>query len=181
MPRLKEEYPFLRLSDKFALEAALEHVDAAYKKFFREHTGFPRFASRYNPAGNRYTTKFTNGNIAVETGEDGLSYVKLPKIGKIRFVLPNGKTVHDIVPEGTSVLSASVKRAGQTHTVSLQLEAVVEKPAELTEVSVRDIVAADMGIARFATFGNSGRKSQMDPFTCEASAPSAESPFEEAV
>lgn len=154
MPRLKKEYPFLLLSDKFALEAALEHVDAAYKKFFREHTGFPRFASKYNLSGNQYTTKFTNWNIAVETGKDGLSYVKLPKIGKIRFVLPKGKTVRDIVPEGTSILSASVKRAGQTYTVSLQLEAVVDKPAELAEVSVRDIVAADMGIARFATIGN---------------------------
>ena len=34
LPSLKEEYVFLKNSDKFALEAGIEHIDTAYKKFF---------------------------------------------------------------------------------------------------------------------------------------------------
>lgn len=154
LPKLKAEFPFLCLSDKFALESSLEQVDTAYKNFFQKRTGFPRFACKNMPSGNRYMTKFTNGNIAVLTGADGLSYVKLPKIGQVRFVLPKGKTAQDVIPAGVSVLSAAIKRSGKRYTVSLQLEAVIEKPPALSEVSVRDMVAADMGIARFAAIGN---------------------------
>lgn len=81
LPKLKEENEFLQLSDKFALESAIEHIDNAYKKFYenvklyrkvgkykkgRKHNnvyGFPQFASKYKPNGNKYTTKFTNNNI----------------------------------------------------------------------------------------------------------------------
>ena len=42
LKRLKEEKPWLCEVDKFALEAAVEHIDAAYTKFFREGSGFPR-------------------------------------------------------------------------------------------------------------------------------------------
>ena len=31
---LKEEYPFLKSSDKFTLVSAIEHIDMAYKNFF---------------------------------------------------------------------------------------------------------------------------------------------------
>lgn len=152
LPALKEEFPFLKLSDKFALEAAIEHVDTAYKNFFGGRAKFPKFASKYKPAGNAYTTKFTNGNIAVLM-EKGLPYVKLPKLGKIRFVLPKGQTVASLVPEGTAILSAVVKRETNHYTVSLQLETVVPTPEQLMEVSIKDILAADMGLKTFAVIG----------------------------
>lgn len=44
-PKLKEQYSFLTLSDKFALESAIEHVDTAYKNFFEGRAAFPKFAS----------------------------------------------------------------------------------------------------------------------------------------
>ena len=58
LPKLKEENPFLRRSDKFALEAALQSVDSAYRNFFSGRSGFPKKASRFKPNGNRYTTKY---------------------------------------------------------------------------------------------------------------------------
>lgn len=154
LPALKEEFPFLQVSDKFALEAALEHVDAAYRKFFARTARFPRFTSRQKPSGNAYTTKFTNGNIAVTTGKDGcrkgLPCVKLPKIGLVRFVLPKGRTLDSIVPHGVRILSASVKRSGQRYTASLQLETVIRKPVAPEAVQVSRILGADMGIKSFA-------------------------------
>lgn len=155
LQQLKKDFPFLQESDKFALEAALEHVDAGYKNFFAGRAKFPKFVSKWKPAGNSYTTKYTNGNIAI-LEENGLPYVKLPKVGKIRFVLPKGRTIPSLIPEGTAILSAVVKRETNHHTVSLQLEAVIPKPEQLMELHVRDILAADMGIKRFAIIGGQG-------------------------
>lgn len=154
-PRLKEEFEYLKLSDKFALESAIERVDDAYKNFFEGRAKFPKEASRWKPAGNSYTTKQTNGNIRVE-GAGGLPYIRLPKIGLVRFILPKKKTLPDIVPKGTSILSATVKRNGDRYTVSLQLEAVVQSPVHAMRLSVHDILAADMGIKTFAIIGGKG-------------------------
>ena len=58
LPQLKKDFPFLQESDKFALEAALEHVDAGYKNFFAGRAKLPKYASKWKPAGNSYTTKY---------------------------------------------------------------------------------------------------------------------------
>lgn len=161
LPKLKEDFSFLRLSDKFALEAALEHVDTGYKNFFAGRAKFPKFASRWKPAGNSYTTKYTNGNIAI-LEERGLPYLKLPKVGKIRFILPKGQTVASLIPPGTTILSAVVKRETNHCTVSLQVEAVIPKPEQLMELHMRDILAADMGIKRFAVIGGQGWEEEIE-------------------
>ena len=96
LPELKEENPFLYQSDKFALESAIEHVDAAYQNFFARKSGFPKKASRFKPNGNRYTTKQTNNNLSLVLDKDGLPCIKLPKVGKIRIVLPAGKIFSDL-------------------------------------------------------------------------------------
>lgn len=152
LPRLKEEFPFLKLSDKFALEAALEHVNRAFQNFFDKRTGFPKSASRWKPSGNQYTTKFTNNNIAV-LEKDGLPYLKLPKLGSIRFILPKKRSLDSIVPKGTSILSASIKRKGDHYTASLQLETVITKPETVSGVYIRNILAADIGIKSFMVIG----------------------------
>lgn len=161
LPQLKKDFPFLQESDKFALEAALEHVDAGYKNFFAGRAKLPKYASKWKPAGNSYTTKYTNGNIAI-LEENGLPYVKLPKVGKIRFVLPKGQTIASLIPDGTAILSAVVRREANHHTVSLQLEAVIPKPEQLMELHVRNILAADMGIKRFSIIGGQGWEEEVE-------------------
>ena len=151
-PKLKEQYSFLTLSDKFALESAIEHVDTAYKNFFEGRAAFPKFASKWKPSGNTYTTKWTGNNIRLEE-HDGLPYIKLPKVGLVRFILPKKQTIQTLVPHGTSILSVAVKKKGDRYTASLQLETVVESPVQLNQMSVRDIMAADMGIKLFAIIG----------------------------
>lgn len=151
-PKLKEQYKFLTLSDKFALESAIEHVDRAYKNFFDGRAAFPKFASKWKPSGNTYTSKWTSNNIRLEE-QGGLPYIRLPKIGLVRFVLPKKQTVQTLVPHGTSILSATVKKKGDRYTVSLQLETVIESPVRLRQMPVRDILAVDMGIKLFAVIG----------------------------
>ena len=62
---LKKEYGWLKEVDKFALTNAIYNMDAAYQKFFKEHTGYPKFKSKHD-GHKSYTTNFTNGNITAD-------------------------------------------------------------------------------------------------------------------
>lgn len=73
---LKKEYEWLKEVDKFALTNSVYNMDSAYQKFFKEHTGYPKFKSKHNHY-KSYTTNFTNGNIEV-LFED--NKIKLPKL-----------------------------------------------------------------------------------------------------
>ena len=62
LTNLKKELVWLKEPDKFSLQNSLKDLEAAYKKFFKEKIGFPKFKSKKT---NRfsYRTNFTNGNI----------------------------------------------------------------------------------------------------------------------
>ena len=154
LPKLKEENPFLRRSDKFALEADLQSVDSAYRNFFSGRSGFPKKASRFKPNGNRYTTKHTNNNLSLALDKDGLPCIKLPKVGKVRIVLPAGKTFSGLCPSGTSIKKATINRQGDNYEVSLGMETVIDQIHPVEEVSVSDILSADMGLKDFAVLGD---------------------------
>ena len=158
LPSLKEEYPWLKDADKFALEAAVEHVDDAYKNFFSGKARFPRFAGRYKPAGNRYTTKYTNGNIRLFTGRDGLSYVQLPKVGKVRCVMPKGMTPEDILSNSGRILKAAVIRDNRNYLVSLSLEHVVDRVTPVTMADPGRVISMDMGLRRFCDYSADGKE-----------------------
>ena len=158
LPSLKEEYVFLKNSDKFALEAGIEHIDTAYKKFFENikkgrKAGFPKFVSRFKPNGNSYTTKYTNNNIEL-LEIDGLPYVKIPKIGKVRFVMPKRYSLKTIQPEYTKILSICIKYQRDSYAVSLQMETVIDKIIPVQTVSKDRIYSIDMGIKDFGIYGN---------------------------
>ena len=80
---LKSEYEWLKEVDKFALSNSVYNMDAAYQKFFREHSGYPKFKSKRD---NRksYTTNYTNNNIEVSFEENR---IKLPKLKWVKAKL----------------------------------------------------------------------------------------------
>jgi putative transposase len=77
---LKKEYEWLKEVDKFALTNSVYNMNSAYQKFFKEHTGYPKFKSKHDNH-KSYTTNFTHGNIAVDFEENR---VKLPKLKWIK-------------------------------------------------------------------------------------------------
>lgn len=83
---LKKEYGWLKEVDKFALTNAIYNMDSAYRKFFKEHAGYPKFKSKHD-SHKSYTTNFTNGNIAMDF-EKGK--VKLPKLKTVKAKLHRG-------------------------------------------------------------------------------------------
>lgn len=155
LPKLKEEHPFLLSSDKFALESALGHVDNSYRNFFSGRASFPKFASKYKPNGNRYSTKQTDNNIALAEGKDGLPYIKLPKVGMVRIVLPKGKLFPGLCPSGTVIRKATVIRQGNRYDISFGMETVIDEIRLVEEVSLSEILSADMGLKDFAVLGDS--------------------------
>ena len=81
---LKKEYEWLKDVDKFALTNAIYNMDAAYRKFFKEHAGYPKFKSKRDNH-KSYTTNYTNENIVVDF-EKGR--VKLPKLKMVKAKPP---------------------------------------------------------------------------------------------
>ncbi|AHM58224.1 putative transposase in snaA-snaB intergenic region (plasmid) [Peptoclostridium acidaminophilum DSM 3953] len=96
MTLLKKELVWLKEVDSIALQSSLKNLSDAFDRFFKKQNDAPRFKSKRNKV-QSYTTKFTNGNIAVAGNK-----IKLPKLGLVRFA--KSKEV-----EGR-ILSATVRR-----------------------------------------------------------------------
>lgn len=73
---LKKEYEWLKEVDKFALTNSVYNMDSAYQKFFKEHTGYPKFKSKRNNK-KSYKTNLTDKNIEVSFIKNK---IKLPKL-----------------------------------------------------------------------------------------------------
>lgn len=96
---LKAEFEWLKEVDKFTLQNSLRDLDGAYKKFFKEHTGFPKFKSKRNHRFS-YRTSFTNNNIEYLGG-----YIKLPKLGKVKIrdkQIPQGRILNATISQTPS-------------------------------------------------------------------------------
>ena len=154
LPALKKEKEYLNDTDKFVYENACRNVDDAYNRFFKGLSGFPKYASRTKPNGNSFTTNFTNNNIELKM-IDGIPYVKLPKVGCVRFILPKGKILTDIQPHGVSIKAATVSRElNGSYRIALRMESVIDKPVFLTVINAREIISVDLGLKEFGVFGN---------------------------
>lgn len=108
---LKKEHKWLKEVDKFALTNSVYNMNSAYQKFFKEHTGYPKFKSKRDHK-KSYSTNFTNNNIKVLFKNNR---IKLPKLkwvkakihreftGKIKSVtisqIPSGKYFVSILVE----------------------------------------------------------------------------------
>lgn len=132
LTQLKAELIWLKEVDKFALQNSLKDLDNAYKKFFKEHSGFPRFKSK-KAHDFSYRTSFTNNNIQY-CGKQ----IKLPKLGLVKIrdkQVPNGRILNATISQEPS---------GKYY-VSLCCTEVEIKPYEKTGC----IIGIDLGIKEF--------------------------------
>lgn len=129
MKNLKSELEWLKEVDSTALQSSLRDLDSAYQKFFKEHSGYPKFKSKKKHK-HSYKSKCTNGNIQY-CGK----HIKLPKLGMV-------KTKNKLVPQGR-ILNATVSQEPSgKYFVSLCCTDVDIKPLEKTSNSV----GIDLGI-----------------------------------
>ena len=98
---LKQQLVWLKEPDKDALQKCLKDLDMAYQKFFKEHTGYPKFKSKKNRY-QSYRTSYTNNNIRFEN-----KHIKIPKLGYV-------KTRDKQIPEGR-ILNATISQEPNGH------------------------------------------------------------------
>lgn len=81
LPFLKKQVEtiWLKEVDSIALQSSLRSLSDSFDRFFKQQNQYPRFKSKKNPV-QSYTTRSTNGNIAILGNS-----LKLPKLGTIRF------------------------------------------------------------------------------------------------
>ena len=132
MKKLKSELVWLKEVDSTALQSSLKDLDIAYQKFFKEHSGYPKFKSKKTHRFS-YKSKCVNGNIQYCD-----KYIKLPKLGMV-------KTKNKLIPQGR-ILNATVSQdpSGKYY-VSLCCTDVNITPFEKTE----NAVGIDLGIKEF--------------------------------
>lgn len=142
LTQLKKEFIWLKEVDSIPLQSVLKNLADAFTRFFKKQTDAPRFKSKKNKI-QSYTTKQTNGNIAIVGNK-----IKLPKLGFVRFA--KSREV-----EGR-ILNATVRHnLSGKYFVSILVETEVQ-PLEKTGSSV----GVDVGLKDFAilstgeVFGN---------------------------
>lgn len=79
LTKLKKEYEWLYEVDNKSLQNSLRDLELAFKKFFIEHIGYPRFKSK-RVHYKSFRTNYTNNNIVINN-----NYLKLPKLGFVKF------------------------------------------------------------------------------------------------
>lgn len=105
LPALKKEFVWLKEVDSTALQSSLHNLTDSYSRFFNKQNKAPRFKSKNNKV-QSYTTKHTNGNLAIVGNK-----IKLPKLGLVTFAKSReveGRILSAIVrrnPSGTDFVS----------------------------------------------------------------------------
>ncbi|WP_410718139.1 IS200/IS605 family element RNA-guided endonuclease TnpB [Brevibacillus sp. SIMBA_040] len=136
IPTLKKHFPWLTEAESTALQSAVRNVSDAFERFFRKQNDKPRLKSRKNPV-QSYTTKHTNGNIAIAGNQ-----LKLPKLGWIHFA--KSRNI-----EGR-ILSVTVRRnATDKYFVAILCECDVQPLPQKDNA-----IGIDLGLKEFAVCSN---------------------------
>ena len=100
----KDDMPYLREVDKFALTNSIKDLGAAFKNFFEKRTGYPRYKSAKTHT-QSYSTNYTQGNIAMDVPKNGCrGRIKLPKAGWV------DANIHRKPEENWAIKGATVSR-----------------------------------------------------------------------
>lgn len=138
IPALKEEKIFLKESDAVGLIRELNNLDAAYKKFFKEGGGFPKF--KHKESIGSYTTQLKKGTIHQD--ED---YVTLPKCGAVKCVFH--RKIDGVVKD-TPYVTISRTTTGEFY---ISILALCESPDAPTSVATEsNTIGIDMGLKYLA-------------------------------
>ena len=78
LPRLKQEYPFLKKSEARSLQISNHYLNQSFKMLFKHQGGYPKFKSR------RSTKQSYTGDGSNHCYPIAKRYMRLPKIGCIK-------------------------------------------------------------------------------------------------
>ncbi len=138
LTQLKKELLWLKEVDSISLQSSLKNLDDSFKRFFKKQNDAPRFKSKMNKV-QSYTTKHTNGNIAVIGNK-----IKLPKLGLVKFA--KSKKVDG------RILNATIRRnpSGKYY-VSILAETEVQELPNTSSACGIDVGLKDFAIVSDGT------------------------------
>ena len=133
LTKLKSELEWLKEPDKCSLQNAIKDMDKAYKNFFENNAGFPKYKSKKTHRFS-YRTNAINGNIAYLE-----KHIKLPKLGMV-------KTRTKLIPQGRILNATISQEPSGKYYVSLCCTDVEIPKLEKTGKEI----GIDLGIKSFA-------------------------------
>ena len=142
LPSLKkeEETSFLKEVNSLSLQAAIRNLDSAYKRFFKEKKGFPKFKSKRNARQSFQIVQNTNVDF-----EEKMVYIPKFKEGiKCRF-----HRFFDGKVKTSTISRTSTNRYYISITVQFDEDNPSKKPIDENKA-----VGIDLGIKTFATLSN---------------------------
>lgn len=144
LTQLKKEFIWLKEPDKDSLQKSLKDLDMAYQKFFKEHTGYPKFKSkkdRYKSYRTSCTKTTVGGNIMFVN-----KHIKLPKLGLV-------KVRDKQIPKGR-ILNATISQEPNGHYYC----SICCTDVEFTQYpKTNNNVGIDLGIVDFAIFSDENK------------------------
>lgn len=139
LPELKKEFEWLKEVNSQSLQSALKNVDNAFKRFFKEKKGFPKFKSKKRRRDSFHAPQF--GEINWEDGT-----ISVPKLKNISAVLSrrfNGKI---------KTVTISKTPSGK-YFASILVETDGDLPIKPT-VQENRTIGIDVGLKSYATMSN---------------------------
>jgi len=136
LPTLKTEFDWLKEVNSQSLQSALKNVDNAFKRFFKEKKGFPRFKSKKRRQDSFHAPQF--GEVDFEIGT-----ISIPKLKDIKAVIDrrfDGKI---------KTITISRTPSGR-YFASVLVEVEGELPSKPTIQESRT-VGIDVGLKTYAT------------------------------
>jgi putative transposase len=138
--------PWLRDAPAHPLQQALKDLERAYKNFFAQRAGFPKFKKR----GQRDSFRYPDPKGFKLDQANGRIF--LPKLGWMRLRLSRAVL--------GAPCNATVSRSADRWYVSILTEREVEQPGP----QATSAIGIDVGIARFATFSDGGFLAPLNSF-----------------
>ena len=142
LKHLKKQFSFLGVAPSQSLQQVVKDLDRAYKVFFKEGRGFPRFKKK----GIHDSFRVPQGFRVVG------NYARLPKVGEVKFRLSREL-------EGVAK-NITVSRRGAHWYASVQVEVI--EPSNLIPFSEGSSVGIDMGVTTLATLSNGSEFHHLD-------------------
>jgi putative transposase len=144
--RNSAEKPWLRDAPTHPLQQALKDLERAYKNFFAQRAGFPKFKKR----GQRDSFRYPDPKQFKLDQVNGRIFLR--KLGWMRLRLSRAVL--------GAPCNATVSRSAGRWYVSIQTEREVEQPVS----QATSAIGIDVGIARFATFSDGGFLTPVNSF-----------------
>lgn len=139
LPKLKEEFEWLKEVNSQSLQSSLKNVDNAFKRFFKEKKGFPKFKSKKRKQDSFHSPQFGEVNFENNT-------ISVPKIKDIKAIITRRF-------EGKIKTITISRNPSGKYFASVLVETTDNIPS-LSKIKEETSIGIDVGLKSYVTLSN---------------------------